>query len=1502
MNVGNGLQPRICRAAIHVILVLLAVAARGELPVGRRIGSLGPEQGLSHGRAYAVAQDPRGFIWIATQDGLDRWDGHTVTVHRARPGIPDGLPASDVSTLLVDRSGSLWVGTWGGGLARLDPESERFETFSRSPSAPGALRDDRIQALFEDRASTLWVGTYAGGLSRLDAGSRAFVTYSPDPASPAAIPDSRVWAIGEGRDGSIWVGTRRGLCRLDRRSGHFAIVAGPELLPLVRSIHLDRQGTLWLGTERGLFTLEEQARPVPFGAQPGSPAGVLATSPVNAILEDTLGRLWIGLNGPGLCGVDRASGEAACWGADPVRRDALASGDVRGLLEDRAGMLWIATRGGGVHILDLRLARFAHVGPEALSHGAVYALEPDRRGRLWVGTQGGLDRLGPGGPPPRRFTHSPLDPGSLPANNVNALLVDSRDRLWVGTWGGGFGRLDPERGVFSAVPPSTPLEGAGNITSIGEGEGGVLWIGTRAGLHRLDPGADRLTPVTDVAGPRRAEVLLWDARGTLWIGTDDDGLIAFDPRTGTRTSLRAAPSGLTHNRVLSLWDDPVRGQLWVGTSNGLNAVDRTRGVVARYLEQDGLPSASILAILGDSAGRLWVSTSRGISRLDPATGSFHAYTVRDGLQDETFTQARCAPADGRLYFGGGNGFNHFDPDQVVVAGQAPQVVLTRINRFDRPLALDRPLAALREVVFDHRDTFFSFEFAALDFTDLERNRYTYRMEGFDRDWVQAGSRHFASYTNLPPGRYTFRVRAASSDGVWNLAGASLAVRVLPPPWRTWWAYTLYALALLAAVASYVRAQQRKLAREREVSARLRQADKLKDEFLANTSHELRTPLSGIIGLADSLLKGVAGELCQAARDNLGMILASARRLANLVNDLLDFSRLRTRDLQLRLGTVDVRAVADVVLTLSRPLVGGKPIVLVNEIPADLPLVTADEDRVQQILHNLVGNAVKFTEAGTVTVNAHAVAGTLEVVVADTGIGVPEESFERIFRSFEQADGSIERRYGGTGLGLAISRQLVELHGGTIRVESEVGRGSRFTFTLPIDQAGRHAARAALEADTRPPELTGIVPAQAEPRIALPAGRSEGCRILVVDDEPVNLQVLANYLTMERYAITVARDGLEALALLDAGRVFDLVLLDVMMPRMSGFEVCQRLRATHPPNRLPVVLLTAKNQVADIVTGFSSGASDYLTKPFSRDELLSRIETHLQLQRINTAMWRFVPHAFLQTLGRESVLEVALGDQISATMSVLFSDIRAYTTLAETMTPKDNFDFINSYLRRVGPVIDAHRGFVNQYYGDGIMALFGPDGEDAVAAAVGMQQKVAEYNRERESQGRRPIRVGVGAHTGPLMLGIIGDERRLDTGVISDTVNTAARMEGLTKHFGAAIVVSGETLDSLGDPSRFLQRRLGEVLVKGRQCPVRIHEVFEADEPAQRAAKTATRPDFEAGIAHLLAAELEPALACFTRVLAADPADQAALRFADRVRRLLAGGLPPDWSPAEAMEK
>ncbi|HEY9300696.1 MAG TPA: ATP-binding protein, partial [Phormidium sp.] len=379
------------------------------------------------------------------------------------------------------------------------------------------------------------------------------------------------------------------------------------------------------------------------------------------------------------------------------------------------------------------------------------------------------------------------------------------------------------------------------------------------------------------------------------------------------------------------------------------------------------------------------------------------------------------------------------------------------------------------------------------------------------------------------------------------------------------------------------------------NAELQCLDKLKDEFLANTSHEIRTPLNGIIGIAESLIDGATGKLPEKTVSNLGMIASSGRRLSHLINDILDFSKLRHQNIELQIKPVGVRELAEIVLMLSQPLVGKKSLQLINSISPNIPVVDADENRIQQILHNLIGNAIKFTETGKIEVSAKVVKGQVAITVSDTGIGIPADKLERIFESFEQADGSTAREYGGTGLGLAITKQLVELHGGEIHVSSIVEQGSQFTFTLPIsqNQVKSNSAVSPISSTVKTLELT------QEHQILNEAYRMEtgGFKILIVDDEPINLQVLVNNLSLERYAITQANNGLEALAIIEGGFKPDLILLDVMMPRMTGYEVAQKIREKFLAIELPIVMLTAKNQTSDLVEGFISGANDYLNKPF-----------------------------------------------------------------------------------------------------------------------------------------------------------------------------------------------------------------------------------------------------------------------------------------------------------------
>jgi two-component system sensor histidine kinase ChiS len=587
----------------------------------------------------------------------------------------------------------------------------------------------------------------------------------------------------------------------------------------------------------------------------------------------------------------------------------------------------------------------------------------------------------------------------------------------------------------------------------------------------------------------------------------------------------------------------------------------------------------------------------------------------------------------------------------------------------------------------------------------------------------------------------------------------------------------------------------------------------------------------------------------------------------------------------------MREITDIVLMISQPLVKNKPLQLINKIDPNLPPVEADENRVQQILYNLVGNGIKFTESGTVEVSAaiveppynslKKVAQYLEITVADTGIGVPADKLERIFESFEQGDGSIAREYGGAGLGLAVTKQLVQLHGGNIRVESTPGIGSQFSFTLPLSKS--QVERKQHEEVSKVHDF-GVMTVTSDEvflddETLVP---TEGdFQILIVDDEPVNLQVLVNHLSLQNYAITQATNGMEALEVIRKGFIPDLILLDVMMPKMTGYELCKKLREQFPATELPVVLLTAKDQVSDLVEGFGAGANDYLTKPISKNELLARIKTHLRLAKINAAYGRFVPHEFLKFLERESIVDVQLGDQVQKEMTVLFADIRSFTTLSEKMSPKENFDFINAYLSRVSPVIRNHNGFIDKYIGDAIMALFPQSADDAVQAAIDMQKQVSVYNSYRQAKGEQPIAIGIGLHTGTLMLGTVGESQRMEGTVIADAVNLASRLEGLTKFYGVDILISEDTLYRLDDSQNYKCRFLSRVKVKGKSKAVDVFEVYDTGPPPQIELKTQTRAEFEQGVDCYVEGKLEEAQQFFQQVLQINEQDKAAKLYIAR---------------------
>jgi signal transduction histidine kinase/ligand-binding sensor domain-containing protein len=769
------------------------------------------EDGLSQNAIFSMAQDHEGYMWFGTRNGLNRYDGHRTLVFRNDPDDPASLGDSFVTALLVDHEGTLWAATLGGGLNRWNPEAGTFTRYAFD------LYETRsnygVSALFEDPSGTLWVGTYGDGLARFNRATGTFSHFRHDPLNPYSLSQNAIWAIYQDRSGTLWVGTEGGLNRFDPASEIFTRFRydprDPRSLSsdYVFSIAEDGAGRLWIGTQGGLNLLDREMDSFTRFRYDPADQGSLSGNFIGPLLLDSQGDFWIGTQGGGLDRMvweeDDAWPTFAHYRHDPADPRSLSSNIVRTLYEDRMGVLWVGTRGGGLSKWDRANQAFMHYQQQTgtsntLSSNSVKAFAEAPDGSLWIATRdAGLNHWDRESGLWTRYRHDPGDPGSLSSDIVIGLLVDRQGRLWATTTDG-LDRYDPAIDGFihyKADPgnPNSLSFAAGSV--LVEDRSGALWVGTDgAGLNRLDPATGTFTHFHhDPSNPSSLGhdvvlALFVDHTGALWVGTEGGGLNRWRPESqdfAVYLEREGDPNSLSQNVIMAINEDPS-GTLWIATGNGLNRWDRESDAFTRYGVREGLADPALYGVLVDDSGHLWLSADNGLTRFEPGTGTFRTYDRGDGVQPGGFDHGAFfrSPRTGELFFGGAGGFTVFRPEEVRDNEHAPPVVITAFTRFNQ---IERSnLRPGEPLELSYRDNFFGFEFAALDFSAPEQNQYAYMLEGFDPDWIEVGNRNFASYTNLRGGHYTFRVRAANSDGVWNTEGVAIPIVIHPPLWDTWW--------------------------------------------------------------------------------------------------------------------------------------------------------------------------------------------------------------------------------------------------------------------------------------------------------------------------------------------------------------------------------------------------------------------------------------------------------------------------------------------------------------------------------------------------------------------------------------------------------------------------------------------------------------------------------------------------------------------------------------------
>ncbi|TDW96856.1 two component regulator with propeller domain [Dinghuibacter silviterrae] len=1269
------------------------------------------EDGLSQHSVMQIVQDRKGFIWLGTHYGLDRYDGVRFKAYQNDPDDTNSLSDNYINALLVDTRGFLWVGA-SGRLDRFDPVKGIFCHVLYDSHFVPQSRDVSVNCLLEDHRGNIWVGT-PHGLDQIQGGEqRISRVYSfPGGRDPegsggrqggGGLPqgggdlDNNIRALCEDQTGTLWIGTGTGLIRMDT-NGHTAVVLTGNY---ITSIAEDKTGVLWIGTQhQGVNRYAPRTGKF-------SPLTGLPSNNIRKILTDRDGRLWIGTQ-EGLAIADPVSGVLTTFLHQPDDKSSLSQNSIYSICQDHEGSVWVGTYFGGVNVTYATATPFTvyQSGPpgSSINNNVVSGIVGGSGNQLWLGTEGGglncLDR-GTG-----RFTYYRNASGvssSLGSNLVKVLYRDRAGRIWAGTHGGGLnlwipggaggpgdGGAEGRAGGFRhfLYAPNDPATLNSEINAVLLDGAGTLWVGTQGGLKFFTAGG--VTPggadagFAQVAGPPLSaplrsdpvRALLEDSRGAVWIGLSD-GLFVYDPRSGACRQLGRG----TVNCIREGTD----GRVWVGMYfGGARVYDGPHWTT--YTQRDGLPNNNVIGILEDDQKKLWFSTDNGLARFDPVKGVFKNYTRADGLAANEFNyNSFYKAADGELFVGGYNGVTAFYPERIETNRDTAPLVFTGLRVLD---SKDADISHSSGVTLTARQNVFSIDFALLNFIKPGKNKYAYTLEGFDSSWhyTDVPSVH---YMNLPAGTYRLLVKGANNDGLWG-APVALSLEVLPPWWKTWWAYALYALATASLFFLLIRFFWIRASLKRDNA--LHQA---KLNFFTNISHEIRTRLTLIAGPIEKLRLEQADS---ALGRQLAHVSSNAGRLLQLVEELMDFRKAETHHLKLHVSPVNMVAFGRDVFASFGDLALSRRIITDFIATEEDLTVYADPIQLEKVLYNLLSNAFKFTpEGGTISVTVEKRSGFVEVKVTDNGKGIAPEHIDKLFVNFFQVDDR-DTRNTGYGIGLALSRSIVQLHKGRLTVESRPDE--RTCFTVSLRTGYEHFTKEQLvpRVEVEPgqevlPRL-GALPGRphpdrlpGQPATAPSATDAPGpvaaprkATLLLVEDNPEVRAFITQALPPE-YCVLESPHGAAGWETATT-EIPDLVISDVMMPEMDGLTLCGLLKTDPRTNHIPVILLTAKASVTHQVHGLEKGADVYLTKPFSVQVLLLHIRNLLAsvetmrrkygLQLSGRGGESTIPNDFLrdlvaiieENLDGEAFDIPLLCTKVAMSQSVLYKKVKALTGLS-----------------------------------------------------------------------------------------------------------------------------------------------------------------------------------------------------------------------------------------------
>ena len=1286
---------------------------------------LNVENGLSQSSVLSIAQDARGFIWFGTRFGLNKYDSQSFKVYNHDNSNEKSLSSpAYLSSLLALRDGTLLVGTQQG-LNKYNEGDDNFDRYVHHNKDPNSISSSNISCIYQDKNGRVWIGT-TSGLNLLNINGK----YKFKRFLYGQKQRQQIYAITEDHNGTLWLSTTYGLMNMSFREGkiHFRYFKDfSEELNKATDNHIttmveDRENNLWIGTKQtGVSKLNLSTEAITTYRYSSLNKEGISSNNVRKIMMDQEGQLWIGtLHGINI--YNPATKNFSSLHNIPEDPSSLSQNSVYDIYQDRQGIIWVGTYYGAINMIYPNYTPFkvyrSTTATNGLSSNVVSTIMEDQHQNLWIGTEGeGLNYYDRKNNTFTRYKNNPNDPKSLSANLVKSVIRDKKNRVWIGTHYGGLNLFQPETKTFiryTSRKNDTSSISSDEITTVFEDSYGRFWVGTNGGLNRFNSTTGKFIR-NRVNGLNKAiRYIFEDDKQNLWVATDS-GLYQLKKGSQQFVSRAAAdPEILKYNEITCLTGDKG-GCLLLGTMrNGLFKLNPDRHSYTRITTFDGLPSNTIMGILEDDFNNLWITTDKGLCKYNPRQKTFKTYNVKDGLPGNEFNyKSFLKDSKGAFFFGGLSGMVSFFPNEIKENKNTPPVIFTGLKLFNKPIALNtddgllkQNISTIKSITFESDQNVFSIDFTLLNFIKSDKNRFAYKLDGFEKNWnyVDIPS---ASYTNLSPGNYTLMVKGSNNDGLWTKETSTLAIQILPPFYKTWWAYLFYFCAFAAISIVFIRYLLIKavLKKEKEINEH-------KLEFFTNISHEIRTPLTLIVGPLDKLIENAKDD--PALNRDLQPIKNNADRLMNLVTELLDFRKAESGKMALHLSPGDVvKFCREIFLAFQNMAISKNIDYQFETEQAEIELYF-DKVQMEKVMFNLLSNAFKFTPVnGKISLKIDTEKQLVNIKICDNGKGIPLENQAGLFTNFYQANATTTI---GTGLGLSFSKSIVELHHGQISFESIPKNDKAFgntTFTVSLKIGKAHFNPSdfipdyvyyddALNYNLSATQVTG----QIKQDDALPDDlekKRKNSILLVEDNEDV--RAFIKQALSPSYQIYERENGATGLDCA-LNLIPDLIISDVMMPIMDGLELCRKLKTDERTSHIPVVLLTARSAYVHQVNGFENGADAYIMKPFNLKILELNIQNLLNAREtikqkfaqvimlepknmvINTTEQNFL-NKIIQVIEdriADPDFDVpTLSSEIGMSQPVLYKKIRALTDLSVN-------DFIKSLrIKRAAQLLKQNSG-------------------------------------------------------------------------------------------------------------------------------------------------------------------------------------------------------------------